>query len=83
MPAYDIPSSSRFTVKRLEADAPDSVYYFTKPKTDNYPIAILCGGSTTKDSIIHFHRFVTTLTANYSDITMATINWSGAGLVVE
>ncbi len=155
MPAYDIPSSSRFTAKRLEADAPDSIYYFTKPKADNYPIAILCGGSTTKDdigSIIHFHRYflqefmdlgaavltveqwgvdgnkvnakefmdhytrtqrlkdhqaviehlksnppkgwngkliflgvseggpiVTTLTAKYSDITMATINWSGAG----
>jgi pimeloyl-ACP methyl ester carboxylesterase len=58
--SYVIPSSSRFTVQR-GGGAPDIVYYFSRPKnTISYPIALLCGGSTTKDaigSIIHFHRY--------------------------
>jgi dienelactone hydrolase len=59
--SYKIPASSRFIAKRKEADAPDIVYYMTRPKIDKtYPIAILCGGSTSKEdivSIIHFHRY--------------------------
>ncbi|GAO97675.1 alpha/beta hydrolase family protein [Caedimonas varicaedens] len=155
-PHYDIPPSSRFTVRRLEADAPDIVYYFTKAKGgERYPIALVCGGSSSPDeidSIIHVHRYllqefmdagagvltveqwgvdgnkvhqkefmdhytrserlkdhkaviahlklnppsgwngkliflgvseggpiVTTLTTDYPEITLATINWSGAG----
>jgi pimeloyl-ACP methyl ester carboxylesterase len=60
MPAYTIPLSSRFTVPRIEKNAPDIVYYLTKPKAYNYPIAILVGGSSTANditSIIHFHRY--------------------------
>jgi hypothetical protein len=55
---YEIPASSRFTAKR-DADAPDIVYYLSKPNVTSYPIAILCGGSSSKDditSIIHVHR---------------------------
>ncbi len=154
-PKYEIPSSSRFTTKRNTVDSPDIVYYFSCPQKDNFPIAILCGGSSLEHdiiSIIHFHRYflkefldleigvitieqrgidgsqinkcefmehytrsnrlsdhrtvveslkknppkgwngkliflgvseggplVTTLTTDYSDITLATINWSGAG----
>lgn len=58
--SYKIPTSSHFSTKRERKDAPDIVYYMTRPKTHEiYPIAILCGGSTGKDdivSIIHFHR---------------------------
>jgi dienelactone hydrolase len=60
--SYVIPASSRFAVPRNEVDAPEIVYYFTKPKDkERYPIAIVCGGSTTKDdigSIIHVHRYL-------------------------
>jgi alpha-beta hydrolase superfamily lysophospholipase len=155
MPSYSIPNSSRFIIKRSAINAPNIVYYFSKPKKINYSIAILCGGSSSKDdigSIIHFHRYflrefmnlgvgvltveqwgvdgneinknefmkhytrsqrlqdhktvienirknppkgwngrfiflgvseggpiVTTLTEQYSNIIIATINWSGAG----
>ncbi|HEV2601385.1 MAG TPA: hypothetical protein VGT41_03740 [Candidatus Babeliales bacterium] len=57
---YTIPASSRFTVTRFENSAPDVIYYFSEPKENNYPIAILCGGSSNKEnvqSIIHFHRY--------------------------
>jgi dipeptidyl aminopeptidase/acylaminoacyl peptidase len=64
MPFYTIPASSIFTAKRPDVDAPDIVYYLSKPQlknqTSQYPIAILCGGSSSKDdigSIIHFHRY--------------------------
>ena len=56
---YEIPASSRFTAKR-DADAPDIVYYLSKPNVTSYPIAIVCTGSTSKDSItsvIHIHRY--------------------------
>ncbi len=58
---YGIPSSSRFTTKRIGADSPDIVYYFSKAPRDKFPIAILVGGSSLEDditSIIHFHRYV-------------------------
>ena len=58
---YEIPASSRFTTSRLEPHVPDIVYYFSKPKAEAYPIAILCGGSTSKNdigSIIHLHRYI-------------------------
>ena len=142
-------------LERLDADAPDIVYYVSKPEASDYPIAILCTGSSSKDdirSVIHFHRYflqecmdlhvgvltvelwgvdgstihmqeyrnnytrsqrlkdhiaviellksnpplgwngkliflgvseggplVTTLTARYNDIALATVNWCGAG----
>lgn len=56
---YDIPPSSRFTVPRAEVDAPDIVYYFSKPAASNYPIAVLCGeysGRAIMLSMVHFHR---------------------------
>lgn len=57
---YDIPPSSRFTVKREEKDAPKIVYYLSKSQAKPYAIAILCGGSSMKgelSSVIHFHRY--------------------------
>lgn len=59
-PDYEIPSSSRFTIKREAADAPDIIYYFSKPQRQSFPIAILVGGSSSENdisSIIHFHRY--------------------------
>jgi pimeloyl-ACP methyl ester carboxylesterase len=58
--SYNIPSSSRFTTKRLDKNSSDIIYYLSKPSANNYPIAIMCGGSSTKDnieSIIHVHRY--------------------------
>ncbi len=57
---YEIPASSRFTIARITKGAPNIFYYLSKPKSDSYPIAILCGGSTSKNdisSIIHLHRY--------------------------
>lgn len=155
IPSYEIPPSSRFTIKRPIEGAPTLIYYLSKPHENNYPIVVMCGGSSDKNqiqSIIHFHRYfleelldlglgvltveqwgvdgknihtqefiehytrsqrledhqtviehlkqnppddwngnliflgvseggplVTTLTEKYSYITLATINWSGAG----
>lgn len=59
-PFYEIPPSSRFTVKREEMEAPEIVYYLTKPKIISYAIAILCEGSSMKgllSSVIPFHRY--------------------------
>lgn len=59
-PPYDIPPSSRFTVKREGKDAPEIVYYLTKSQAKPYAIAILCEGSSMKEelsSVIHFHRY--------------------------
>lgn len=58
--SYKIPTSSRYTTPRLERGAPDIVYYFSPPPQKNYPIAILCEGSSQKESlksVIHFHRY--------------------------
>jgi len=60
LPTYNIPPSSRFTTKRSDANAPDVVYYMSTPTQSPFPIAILCGGSSSKNdinSIIHFHRY--------------------------
>jgi pimeloyl-ACP methyl ester carboxylesterase len=60
MPCYEIPASSQFMVNRSEVAAPDVISYFSPPKSDHYPIAILCGGSSSPhdiQSIIHFHRY--------------------------
>lgn len=61
MPSYDISQSCRFMVKRPDINAPNIVCYLSVPKKDNFPIAILCGGSSSKNnvnSIIHFHRYL-------------------------
>lgn len=60
LPEYIVPNDSQFTIKEAGENAADITYYFSKPKTDGYPIAILCGGSSDKKSptsIIHFHRY--------------------------
>lgn len=57
---YQIPQSCRFTASRNNQDAPNIVYYMSKPNKDVYPIVFLCGGSTDRESlgsIIHFHRY--------------------------
>ncbi len=57
---YNIPSSARFTIPRMGSES-DIVYYHSVPNDiDSYPIAILCTGSSSRDtvsSIIHFHRY--------------------------
>jgi alpha-beta hydrolase superfamily lysophospholipase len=49
---YDIPSSIRFTCDRQDTSS-EIVYYFKKPviSTDNYPILILCEGSSLKGDL--------------------------------
>ncbi len=48
---YDIPLSIRFTCHRENASS-EIVYYFKSPDLNpNYPILILCGGSSSKESI--------------------------------
>lgn len=50
----------------MEPNAPDIVYYLSKPKNKSgstlasYPVVVFCGGSTSRDdvsSIIHLHRY--------------------------
>lgn len=58
--AYEIPASSRYTCGRSAEGAPDIVYYFTSPKEDSFPIAVLCTGSSSPgsvSSVIHLHRY--------------------------
>jgi len=60
LPTYSIPQSARFTAPRLNAQEPPIIYYFSRPKAEEYPIALLCTGSSSEDSIssvIHFHRY--------------------------
>ena len=60
LPSYNIPASSRFTINRFEAKAPKIVYYLSRPVADEYPVAIICTGSSTPEnisSIIHVHRY--------------------------
>lgn len=55
LPVYEIPASSRFVTQD------GVIYYFSAPKEGSYPIAILCGGSSSKGciySIIHVHRYL-------------------------
>lgn len=83
---YQIPPSCRFTTPRNNQNAPEIVYYMSKPNRDTYPIIFLCGGSTSKESlgsIIHFHRHfmqecmnigVAVITVELWGIDGATIN---------
>lgn len=59
-PKYEIPSSSRFTTKRIGADSPDIVYYFTKPSRDPFSIAILVGGSSLETTLQASFIFIVT-----------------------
>ncbi len=77
--AYNIPSSSRFIIKR-EAGAPNIVYYLSKSTQPTYPIAILCTGSTSRDSvasIIHFHRY---FLAEFLDLSAAVLTVEQRGV---
>lgn len=56
---YVIPEPSIYKAPRKDG-SPPITYYLSKPKSNTYPIVILCGGSSTKDSIvsiIHTHRY--------------------------
>ncbi|MGI4851134.1 MAG: alpha/beta hydrolase family protein [Janthinobacterium lividum] len=71
---YFVPSSSRFLAKRTETKAPNIIFYLTKPKVSTYPIAIICGGSTSFDdveSIIHFHRY---FLKEFLDLSIAVVS---------
>jgi pimeloyl-ACP methyl ester carboxylesterase len=60
LPTYSVPQSSRFTAPRSHPQEPAIVYYLSKPKAEEYPIALLCTGSSSESSIssvIHFHRY--------------------------
>ena len=83
---YEIPKSSRFTTSRLQDDAPDIVYYLSKPKNDTYPIAILCGGSTSKNdisSIIHLHRYLLEEFQNLGSGVLTVDQWGVDGNTVN
>lgn len=58
---YIVPKSSIYKANRSEEDAPSLVYYVSKPiKSTEYPLAILCTGSSNRESagsIIPFHRY--------------------------
>ncbi len=85
-PAYDIPPSSRFTIPRTDLDAADIVYYLSKPPVNNYPIAVLCGGSSHKDaifSIMLFHRY---LLQEFKDLGIAVLTveqWGVDGNIID
>jgi len=56
--SYEIPVSSRHTLMRENNS--ELIYYLSKPQQSTFPIAILCGGSSSRNdvvSIIHFHRY--------------------------
>jgi pimeloyl-ACP methyl ester carboxylesterase len=86
MPHYEIPASSRHTVSRYEAAAPDIIYYMSMPKAESYPIAILCGGSSNRNtigSIIHFHRY---LLQEFMDLNVGVVTveqWGVDGATVQ
>ena len=84
---YVIPPSSRFIAPRSQEDAPEIVYYLSKPHhVSTFPIAILCGGSTSAGqvaSIIHFHRY---LLAEFLQLPAAVITvemWGIDGPAVD
>lgn len=55
---YKIPASSRYTLTRENNS--ELIYYLSKPQQSSFPIAILCGGSSSRNdivSIIHFYRY--------------------------
>ncbi len=59
-PVYTIPATSRFTINQNFLHSRNIIYYLSKPQNHTFPIAILCGGSSSEDtikSIIHFHRY--------------------------
>lgn len=56
--AYEIPASSRFTLSRNNGS--EIIYYYSTPHNDSFPIAIVCGGSSSRHhimSIINIHRY--------------------------
>jgi len=76
--SYQIPKSSRYSITRLEPSNPDLIYYFTKPSNDNYPIAILCEGSSNPDnlnSVIHFHRYFLEEFLNLGSAVLTLEQW--------
>ena len=85
-PQYEIPSSCRYTTSRHLAGAPDIVYYLSKPKVESYPIAILCTGSTNRNtigSVIHFHRY---LLQEFMDLNVGVVTveqWGVDGSTVQ
>ncbi|MGL4348451.1 MAG: alpha/beta hydrolase family protein [Chlamydiales bacterium] len=80
IPLYNVPASSRFMVKRADPTAPDIIYYFTKPKSNTYPIAIICSGSSDENdlqSIIHFHRY---FIQEFLDLNMGLVTLEQRGI---
>ncbi len=56
---YKIPAASRFSLFR--ANGSELIYYLSKPQQSSFSIAILCGGSSSRNdlvSIIHVHRYL-------------------------
>jgi pimeloyl-ACP methyl ester carboxylesterase len=58
---YRVPKSSKFSIPQHQENDPNITFYMSKPKHKNkFPIVILCGGSSTENSInsiIHLHRY--------------------------
>jgi len=78
--SYTIPASARYIAQRTDIHAPDIVYYLSKPKVSSYPIAFLCGGSSSRNdvkSIIHFHRH---LLQEFIDLNVAVLTIEQRGV---
>ena len=76
LPIYTIPASSRFIAK----SDPDVIYYFSAPTSESFPIAIVCGGSSSKtdiQSIIHVHRY---LLQEFLDLNVGVITVEQRGV---
>jgi pimeloyl-ACP methyl ester carboxylesterase len=53
-------SEVSLTIPRGCSSEPNITAYFSKPKTERFPIVLLCGGSSSADdagSILYFHRY--------------------------
>ncbi len=83
---YTIPSSSKFSINRPDSKDPQILYYVSKPKVKSFPLVILCGGSSTKESassIIHLHRYFLEECIDLDAAVMTVEQWGINGSEVD
>lgn len=59
-PDYVVPHEAKNFVSRQQDNAPDILFYLSKPEEKSYPIVFFCTGSSQKNrvcSVIHAHRY--------------------------
>lgn len=86
MPEYTIPASSRYTTQRIYTNAPDIVYYLSKPHVESYPIAIMCTGSSDKEtihSVIHIHRYFLQELLDLGAAVLTVEQWGVDGSIID